>query len=106
MCVEERWISPRVLTGFQENDLIVLRQLHETGYHLSEFDYLLYDRRQFLRTFQPQFFVSLKRGTRTFHAGWGRRRTVPFREWTTHHILVVDQLRQVLGFVKHFVDVF
>lgn len=49
------------LTRFEQHDLVVLRQFHESGHHFGELDDLLYDRRQLLRALQPQFLVGLKR---------------------------------------------
>ena len=48
-------------TCFEEDDLIVLRQLHEAGHHFGEFDDLLDDGRQLLRAVEPQLLVGLKR---------------------------------------------
>ena len=50
----------RLLTSFQQDNLVVLREAHETRYHLCELDDLRDDRRQFLRRLHPQVLLGLE----------------------------------------------
>ena len=50
----------RLHTSFQQDNLVVLREAHETRYHLCELNDLRYDRRQFLCRLHPQALLGLK----------------------------------------------
>ena len=47
-----------LLTSFQQDNLVVLREAHETRYHLCELDDLRDDRRQLLRRLHPQVMLT------------------------------------------------
>ena len=49
-----------MLTSFQQDNLVVLREAHETRYHLCELDDLRDDRRQLLRRLHPQVLLGLE----------------------------------------------
>ena len=50
----------RLHTSFQQDNLVVLREAHETRYHLCELNDLRDDRRQFLCRLHPQALLGLK----------------------------------------------
>ena len=59
-----------MLTSFQQDNLVVLREAHETRYHLCELNDLRDDRRQFLRRLHPQVLLGLKWKDMELHLIW------------------------------------
>ena len=75
-----------LLTSFQQDNLVVLREAHETRYHLCELNDLRDDRRQFLRRLHPQALLGLKRIIRVASSGSNRE----LLDFATHHVFQVE----------------
>lgn len=75
------WCAPRgdfILTGFQKDYLIVLRELKKARYHFSKFNDLLNDRSQFLSALEPELFV--------------------------RHVFVINELGEIMRPAKRLLD--